>query len=122
MRGHDRDIGMDRGITRRDFLNGVGVALTSALVAPAWLEAWGVSDAQSPESAPDYYPPARTGMRGSHPGSFEIGHQLRDAKAWRAAATDTGETLRSRGRRRRDQRPCGRAFLPGRRRSRARGF
>ena len=92
MRGHDRDIGMDRAITRRDFLNGVGVGLTSALVAPAWLEAWGVNDAQSPESAPDYYPPARTGMRGSHPGSFEIGHQLRDAKAWRAAATDTKET------------------------------
>ena len=28
-------------------------------------------------------------MRGSHAGSFEVGHQLRDAKAWRAAATDT---------------------------------
>jgi len=93
MRSDDRELGMQRGISRRDFLNGVGVALSGSLVAPSWLEAWGVSDVQpSPESAPDYYPPARTGMRGSHPGSFEVGHQLRDAKAWRAAATDTRET------------------------------
>jgi hypothetical protein len=38
MRGHkrvrparDRDLGMDRTITRRDFLNGVSLALTGAL-------------------------------------------------------------------------------------------
>jgi spermidine dehydrogenase len=34
----------------------------------------------------------RTGLRGSHPGSFEVAHQLRDARAWREAATDTGES------------------------------
>jgi spermidine dehydrogenase len=28
-----------------------------------------------------YYPPLRTGMRGSHPGSFEIAHALRDGQA-----------------------------------------
>jgi spermidine dehydrogenase len=91
MNSHDRDIGMNRGISRRDFLNGIGVAVTSAVVAPPWLEAWGLAGAQSPESAPGYYPPALTGMRGSHAGSFEVGHQLRDAKAWGAAATDTRE-------------------------------
>jgi spermidine dehydrogenase len=92
MNANDRDLGMHRHISRRDFLNGVGVALTGALVAPPWLEAWGLTTAaQPPEAAPGYYPPALTGMRGSHPGSFEVGHQLRDTKAWRDAATDTGE-------------------------------
>ena len=94
MSTHDRDLGMNRHISRRDFLNGVGVALTGALVAPPWLDAWGLGGGSStlqPEAAPGYYPPALTGMRGSHPGSFEVGHQLRDAKAWRDAAADTGE-------------------------------
>ena len=45
-----------------------------------------------PERAPGYYPPALTGMRGSHPGSFEVAHQLRDSKGWNEAATDTGES------------------------------
>src|SRR5262245_50174148 len=95
MSANDRDLGMHRPISRRDFLNGVGAALTGALVAPPWLEAWGLaseSPSLQPEAAPGYYPPALTGMRGSHPGSFEVGHQLRDSKAWRDAATDTGET------------------------------
>ena len=44
-------------------------------------------------SDPRYYPPALTGMRGSHPGSFEIGHALRDGTRWDDAETvlDTGE-------------------------------
>src|SRR5436190_15360492 len=94
MRGIDRDLGMNRNISRRDFLNGVGVVLTSSIVAPPWIEAWGLAGqgAAQPEAAPDYYPPALTGMRGSHPGSFEVGHQLRDAKTWREAATDTNES------------------------------
>ena len=42
---------------------------------------------------PRYYPPALTGMRGSHPGSFEIGHAMRDGTRWdgSGAAADTGE-------------------------------
>ena len=39
----------------------------------------------------EYYPPARTGMRGSHPGSFEVAHQLRDGITWSDAA-DTRES------------------------------
>jgi spermidine dehydrogenase len=92
MSSYDRDLGMNRPITRRDFVNGVAVALTGALVSPPWLEAFGPQQAPSPEAAPGYYPPALTGLRGSHPGSFEVAHQLRDAKAWREAATDTGES------------------------------
>jgi spermidine dehydrogenase len=75
---------MGRSISRRDFLNGVAVALTGTAFG-------GSSQALSPEQAPDYYPPLRTGLRGSHPGSFEVAHQLRDARAWRDAASDTGE-------------------------------
>ena len=36
---------------------------------------------------PEYYPPSKTGLRGSHPGSFEVAHQL----AW-AGKTDWGQT------------------------------
>ena len=80
---NDRDLGMMRPISRRDFLNGVGVALTGAALAPPWLGAYRLSAAdQPPEQPEDYYPPLRTGMRGSHPGSFEVGHQLRDRRAW----------------------------------------
>jgi spermidine dehydrogenase len=40
----------------------------------------------------DDYPPARTGMRGSHDGTFEVAHNLRDGRLRRlGAATDTGE-------------------------------
>lgn len=93
MDARDRELGMNRDVTRRDFLNGVAVALTGAMVAPPWLQAFGGTDqALAPEQAPDYYPPLRTGLRGSHPGSFETAHQLRDARSWNQAATDTGES------------------------------
>jgi len=32
------------------------------------------------EKQAGYYPPAKTGMRGSHDGSWEAGHALRDGK------------------------------------------
>ena len=38
------------------------------------------SQAAGRERPPDYYPPRRTGMRGSHAGSFEVAHQLRDRR------------------------------------------
>jgi len=85
-----RDLGMGRNISRRDSLNGVAMTVTSSVVAPPWLES--MQGVGSPEQALDYYPPLRTGLRGSHPGSFEVAHQLRDAKPWRDAATDTGES------------------------------
>jgi spermidine dehydrogenase len=45
------------------------------------------------EQSPDYYPPALTGLRGSHPGSFDVAHSLRDGTFWAQAGTplDTGE-------------------------------
>lgn len=58
-------------ITRRDFLNGIAIGTGTTLLAPAELFAQGPSGAPS-----DYYPPILTGMRGNHPGSFEVSHAL----------------------------------------------
>ena len=80
----DRDLGMHRGITRRDFVNGVGVAVGGSLAAPGLLSARPGTPHASP--AQDDYPPALTGMRGTHPGSYEVAHSMRDGESW-----DTGE-------------------------------
>ncbi|HIN10320.1 MAG TPA: NAD(P)/FAD-dependent oxidoreductase, partial [Acidobacteria bacterium] len=86
----DRDLGMHRRITRRDFINGVAIPVGGALVLPRWASALGQPPA--PEQAPDYYPPTETGMRGSHDGSWEVGHQMRDQRGWDlSGARDTGE-------------------------------
>ena len=73
MNGNDRDLGMDRAISRRDFLNGVGVVAASSLMPGCSRRDSAVGPGRP---ATDDYPPARTGLRGSHPGSFEVGHQL----------------------------------------------
>jgi spermidine dehydrogenase len=64
-------------ITRKDFLNGLAWTAGSAAL-PGW-EAI-AAEAMGQPAAGDYYPPLRTGLRGSHPGSFEIAHDLRDGK------------------------------------------
>jgi len=85
----DRDLGMDRPITRRDFLNGVAVGAGvlgmsgSASAAPTFAQ-----------DQPGYYPPTLTGMRGSHDGSYDYAHALRDGTFWKGAGkpVDTHET------------------------------
>jgi spermidine dehydrogenase len=86
----DRELGMRRKITRRDFLNGVALTAGAALMPWQLLGAVG----GDPEKAPDYYPPALTGLRGSHPGSFDVAHSLRDGTFWDSVGTpkDTGES------------------------------
>src|SRR5579871_6261985 len=89
MNPNDRNLGMGRKITRRDFVDGIGIAAAGALAIPqrAWAQEF------APEQSPDYYPPARTGMRGDHAGSFEVAHQLRDAKTLDLTnVTPTNET------------------------------
>ena len=86
---------MHRKITRRDFLDGVAVTASAALM-PSGLFAAGLGLGQAaggPENSPNYYPPALTGMRGGHPGSFDAAHSLRDGTFWDSAgkAEDTGE-------------------------------
>ena len=91
MDAHDRNLGMDQPITRRDFLNGVAMGVVGSVLAPELVRA--AQQEFAPERAPDYYPPTRVGMRGSHPGSFEVAHQLRDRRQWDlSGAIDTGET------------------------------
>ncbi len=65
----DRKLGLSRPITRRDFIHDVGItALGVTLPLPAFT-------AQQSDGAV-YYPPTLTGLRGSHPGSFEVAHAL----------------------------------------------
>jgi spermidine dehydrogenase len=73
-------------ITRRDFLNGLAIGVGGAWSLPRWAEALSDADAS--------YPPARTGLRGSHEGSFEALHRLRDGAYWSTAPQpiDSGET------------------------------
>src|ERR1700747_3846714 len=80
---------MHRNITRRDFINGVAVAAGAAMVPWQLLGA----DSADRTKSPGYYPPSLTGMRGSHPGSFDAAHSLRDGTFWESAGKpeDTGE-------------------------------
>ncbi len=96
---------MDRPITRRDFLNGIAIGATAAASAP--LLAASLAGATDPaasaaaasaaaasaaaQDAPAYYPPLLTGLRGSHPGSFEDAHALRDGRSWPPAADPAEE-------------------------------
>ena len=80
----DRELGMNRAITRRDFLNGAAIAV-GAMAAGLPLG--------SVEAAVKN-PAALTGLRGHHPGSFEVMHSLRDGTFWQNAAAPeaTGES------------------------------
>ena len=86
------ELGLDRPITCRDFIQGVAVPVGASLVVPGWVQSLHAAQSFTPEQAVDYYPPSRFGMRGSHEGSFEVRHQLRDQRGWDfSGATDTGE-------------------------------
>ena len=75
-------------IDRRDFLNGVAMTIGASLFPFEELSGQDSGPDSSAEEYflsqgitqqdPRYYPPALTGMRGSHPGSFEAAHALRD--------------------------------------------
>jgi len=84
-KSRDRELGMDRNISRRDFLNGIALGIGAAM-APSDL--WAMFGGETPahdQNASGYYPPALTGLRGSHPGSFETAHTLRDGDFWQTA-------------------------------------
>ncbi|MCH9693761.1 MAG: NAD(P)/FAD-dependent oxidoreductase [Gammaproteobacteria bacterium] len=73
MKSSDRNLGMARSISRRDLLLGVGASAAAAFVPGRSFadEMLKLEAAGSPN-----YPPGLTGLRGSHPGSFEVAHQL----------------------------------------------
>jgi spermidine dehydrogenase len=97
---NDERLGMNREITRRDFLNGAVIGAGGALIAGAsgfsaeTLLAAAALDEFSPEKADDYYPPAKMGMRGNHDGSFTYAHLMRDGEKWEELgnAAATGES------------------------------
>ena len=71
-------------ITRRDFINGTLLAAGSSMLP---FEATG--QAAMAALDPTYYPPARTGLRGSHPGSYDHAH----SRAW-GGRSDWGPTTK----------------------------
>jgi spermidine dehydrogenase len=89
MNNKDKKLGMDRDITRRDFIHDVSLA-SLGLALPAGVAAHAATGSPVPAGA--NYPPVRTGMRGSHPGAFEVAHALaREGKSF-PAPTDIDET------------------------------
>ena len=91
--GRDKELGLNRPIARRDFLQGAAIAALAGGLAPELAAA--AETEKLAQDAPDYYPPTRLGMRGSHPGSFEAAHELRDGDFWNGATTlhDMGENF-----------------------------
>ena len=77
----DKKLGMQRAITRRDFVQGAAVATGAALQTGA-LGLPNIATASTSVGATVQgtmaadYPPTKTGLRGSHPGAYEIAHAL----------------------------------------------
>lgn len=83
MKESDLKLGMGRAITRRDFIHdlaigSMGFTLPGLTLAGANPPVPGIAG---------NYPPTLTGLRGSHPGSFEVVHALaREGKRWDQAS------------------------------------
>jgi spermidine dehydrogenase len=93
----EKELGMDRKISRRDFMNGAAMAIGGAAVSGGghlFGQTPGSTQNQEPQNRAGYDPPALHGMRGSHEGSYQIAHSLRDGTFWRTAGKpiDTGES------------------------------
>jgi len=71
---------MKDNVTRRDFLNGTQVAIGASLISP-WANVFG-ADGANFQLGPDYYPPAKSGLRGSHDGSWETMHARVAGASW----------------------------------------
>src|SRR5262245_28103635 len=67
----------DDGVTRRDFLNGARIAIGASILAP-----WAALLAEGLAQSAEYYPPALTGLRGTHDGAWETMHARVAGKTW----------------------------------------
>jgi len=75
---------MPNTVTRRDFLGGTALVIAGGLTPLAQLRA----------TPNPYYPPALTGLRGSHPGAFEVAHQVgREGKQFDISGRAAQETF-----------------------------
>ena len=80
-----------KGITRRDFVSGVAISTAGAALTP--LQALARGELSPAALGPEYYPPALTGLRGSHAGSFEVAHAVtREGKRYDLPAAQTDAT------------------------------
>ena len=73
-------------VTRRDFLNGTQVAIGASLLSP-WTEVFGADDSKF-RLGDNYYPPAKTGLRGSHDGAWETMHARVSGATWPKSAPE----------------------------------
>ena len=92
----DRALGMDEGISRRDFLDGVAITVGGTMMVPT-LAGGTPAHAQTassqlplPSAPPSDYPPMITGLRGQTDAAMNAGHAVRDGTAF-SAPVDTGE-------------------------------
>jgi spermidine dehydrogenase len=76
----DKDLGMHRPIARRDFLQGAAIGVGGLLIGGLAPELVAAAQEIGEQDRSGYYPPTRLGLRGSHPGSFEAAHALRDSQ------------------------------------------
>src|SRR5882762_3343954 len=81
----DQELGMQRKITRRDFLDGAAMAVGAAALG-AHLPAAGAQENETSSN-----PPALTGLRGDQEKVFEVAHKLRDNKSWEVFGTPEDE-------------------------------
>ncbi|MFF4776068.1 NAD(P)-binding protein [Microtetraspora fusca] len=88
----DRELGMDRSINRRDFIN--GVVFTAAAAGLTAGAAAGPAAAQATtagSAAAGPYPPARKGLRGQTDAMLKVPHALRDRAFDMGEPQPTGE-------------------------------
>ena len=96
----DRELGMGRKITRRDFLDGVAMAIGGAgtlllngraknverrAASAESLAGFESGSVRPPlHEVPQADPPALTGIRGDQDGVYEFAHRLRDGEPWQS--------------------------------------
>jgi spermidine dehydrogenase len=87
----DKELGMNRNITRRDFLNGVAVT-AGALTLGQHLNFHALAQGSTNQGAKNY-PPSATGLQGQTDASQTVMHAVRDGSMFDfGSAMPTGET------------------------------
>ncbi|KXU39056.1 FAD-dependent oxidoreductase [Ventosimonas gracilis] len=75
----DKQLGMDKPITRRDFLDGVAITASSLAAAKLLMPLNALAEESS------IYPPLKNGLTGQTNASFNIMHAIRDGSFWNNA-------------------------------------
>jgi spermidine dehydrogenase len=70
-----RELGMDRPIARRDFLNGIAIGIAGATLGAA-----NAAQAQTTATSAANYPPVRSGLRGNYPAAVDEFDRIRAAQ------------------------------------------